>query len=145
LINIQFIWLSLWYLQALLFKTRKWWAYQRLTDCPFSNHMFVRQIKISILNFCLKFPTCCVLFIWFIYKSILYKLVLYIHLFKENSAYSRSVWSSTSVDKLIIPDCPKLPVWQRLIIYRIRHNYFSRSAHHVRPTILPCTIARRVL
>jgi hypothetical protein len=111
-----------------------------------------------------------VLFIWFIYKSILYKLVLYIHFFKENSAYSKSVWFSYCapaaiwrkvicrenssfqillldkvVDNLIIPDCPKLPVWQRVIMNKFRYNYFSRSAHHVRPTILRCTIGRRFL
>ena len=44
----------------------------------FSSHLFVRQVNICILHFCLKFNSWCVLFIWFIYKSMLYKLVLYI-------------------------------------------------------------------
>jgi hypothetical protein len=43
-----------------------------------------------------------VLFIWFIYRSILCKLVLYIQFLKENSAYSKSVWFSYSAPAAVL-------------------------------------------
>jgi hypothetical protein len=57
--------------------------------------------------------------------------------------YFQTLLLDKVVDNLIIPDCPKLPVWRRVIMNKIRYNYFSRSDHHVRPTILRCTIGRR--
>jgi hypothetical protein len=61
----------------------------------FTGHLFVRQVNIFILNVYLTFNSWCVLFICIIYKSSVYKLVVYIHFsFKEHSAYSKSVWFS---------------------------------------------------
>jgi hypothetical protein len=73
----------------------------------FSGHLFVRQVNIFILNVYLKFNSWCVLFIWIIYKSSVYKLALYIHFsFKEHSAYSKSVWFSY---------CAPVAVWRNVI------------------------------
>jgi hypothetical protein len=61
-----------------------------------------------------------------------------------NNLNGMLVWQ-LDFDARIIPDCPKFPVWQRLIINKIRYTYSSRSAHHVRLIIPPCTIGREVL